>query len=141
MAEQLRLVPPLRPTSGMAQFDGASTDEVSADCSELLNGVIESPGSIVGSRVHAKDVLQEAYIQVDALPSYQFPTWARLSLNVFNLLDSAYFEASTFRSDVQQAVNPPLLSILIVTCRLKRPRHHALTQAVCNLARRHVYSR
>jgi outer membrane receptor for monomeric catechols len=96
--------------------------------------------STVGSRVHAKDVLQEAYIQVDALLSYQFPTWARLSLNVFTLLDSAYFEASTFKSDVQQVVNPPLLSILIVTCRLKRPRHHVLTQAVCNVARRHVYS-
>jgi hypothetical protein len=97
--------------------------------------------SIFGSRVHAKDVLQETYIQVDALLSDQFPTWARLSLYVFNLLDSAYFEASPFKSDVQQAVNPPLLSILIVACRLKRPRHHVLIQAVCNVARRHVYSR
>ena len=70
--------------------------------------------STVGSRVHAKDVLQEAYIQVDALLSHQFPTWARLSQNVFNLLYNVYFEASTFRSDVQQAVNPPLLSILII---------------------------
>jgi outer membrane receptor for monomeric catechols len=61
--------------------------------------------STVGSRAHAKDVLQEAYIQVDALLSYQFPTWARLSLNVFNLLDSAYFEASTFKSD---GSSPPL---------------------------------
>jgi outer membrane receptor for monomeric catechols len=102
--------------------------------------IVLSSCSIVGSRAHAKDVLQEAYFQVDAVLSYQFPTWARLSLNVFNLLDSAYFEASTCRSDVQQAVNPPLLSILIVTCRLKRPRYRVLTQAVCNVARRHVYS-
>ncbi len=38
MAEHLRLVPPLRPTSGIAQVDSASTDEVSTDCSELVNG-------------------------------------------------------------------------------------------------------
>ena len=42
MAEHLRLLPPLRPTSGIAQVDGASADEVSTDCSELLNGADRS---------------------------------------------------------------------------------------------------
>lgn len=44
MTEHLRLVPPLKPTSAAAQVDGASANEVSADCSELLNGADRSRG-------------------------------------------------------------------------------------------------
>ena len=100
MAEHLGLGPPPRPTSGIGQVDGASADEVSTDCSELLNGADRS-GVLSRREPSTCQRCATGGIYLGRFVAFLLiPDMGSVVPKHFNLLDSAYFEAPTFRSDV-----------------------------------------